>query len=123
MTNGLPRVNEWELSDLNPGKQFLTDFDLSHGSYVRTAPLDEKEQKEVGEKGSQLAVLVMGIHGVNSVRISKGELRVYKLATHSWDELSPLIRDAFESVYGKIAFQKENPILLTWRRVKVILKS
>lgn len=119
------RVNEWELSGLNPGKQFLTDFVVSLDSdHVYKSELFEKERKAIGELGCKLADLVLDIHGVDVIKVSENELRVFKLPTHTWEELTPLIRKAFKEVYGEnIKFSYQNRLVLMIRRLRVELKS
>src|SRR3989344_7789644 len=118
------RVNEWELSGLNPGKQFLTDFELAGCAHVHSTPIEESEVDEIGADAFRLADIVAKIHGVDQARVSRKELRVFKLPTHTWEELTPLIRKAFKEVYGEnIAFSYENQLVLWIRRLRVELKS
>lgn len=118
------RVNEWELSGLNPGKQFLTDFELAGCGHVHSTPIEESEVEEIGANAVRLANIVANIHGVDQARVSRKELRVFKSPTHTWEELTPLIRNAFKEVYGEnIAFSYENQLVLMIRRLRVELKS
>lgn len=120
------RVNEWELSSLNPGKQFLTDFELSECGHVHSTLIDGTDEniKEIGPDAIRLANTVAKIHGIDQARVSRKELRVFKLPTHTWEELTPLIRNAFKEVYGEnIEFSYENQLVLWIRRLRVELKS
>jgi len=119
------RVSEWELAELNPGKQFLPDFKLSGSKYVLTYPIsDDKNVTDVGAPGMKLLELVADIRGVSSVRISTTELRVFKFASHKWEELTPKIREAFKQVYGNdIEFQAENTVILAIRRLRIKLSN
>ena len=118
------RVNEWELSGLNPGKQFLTDFELAGCAHVHSTPIEESDVEEIGADAFRLANIVSKIHGVDQARVSRKELRVFKLPTHTWEELTPLIRKAFKEVYGEnIKFSYQNRLVLMVRRLRVELKS
>jgi hypothetical protein len=115
-----PRVHEFEESAINPSKVFEPDFNLVECHHIHTSKnLTSKDVVEIGEKAFELVKLLDGIHGIRYTSISKLELRVFKLSTHKWEELTPLVRNAFRQVYGQdIVFQKENAGILAYRRLK-----
>lgn len=116
------RVGEFEEAKLNPEKQFLPDFVICNDRYVHTPRTPNND--DIGLKGKELFDLIRGIPGVTDVTISKKELRVSKEYSHTWEEITPMIREAFKHVYGpNIKFVTENGAVIAWRRLKTQLKA
>jgi hypothetical protein len=118
------RVSEYEVADLNPVKQFMPDAPICLDRGLYKTPLTFEQAAQIGEKGARLCAIVADIKGVSCVKISKGELRVFKYDAYNWDELSKPVRQAFRDVFGKdVVFVKENPVIVALRRLRVQLKS
>ncbi len=121
MSQSQKRVSEREVPEVNPNKRFFPDFPLCNDTATHTS-YSYRNKKDVGEKGVALVEAVLAIHGVIDLTISKNELRVVKQPAHTWEEVTPLIHNAFRHVYGDdIKFIGENKAILAYRRLRVAM--
>lgn len=110
--NRVRSFENWGKGDINPSKEFISDFDIAIDGKLHRRPFDKDDREGMGKDALRLCDLVLGIKGVNGVTVSGREIRVYKSFTYKWSELTRQIQEAFETVYGKgkIKFIEENPV-------------
>lgn len=116
-------VSEREVPMLNPEKRFFPDFPICKDRGIAHTSYSYRKVADVGKEGVALVEAVLAVPGVYDLTISDNELRVAKYHSHSWEEITPQIREAFKKVFGDdIVFPDENRLVLMIRRTRVALQ-